>query len=205
VAEAPLEIRPLTAETWDALVGLFTQGGDPKWCWCTYWRVPGSTWSTATLEGNRRLLRRLTDAGGVTPGLVAMRDGEAVGWVSLGPRDDYERLERSRTIPQLPGNEIWSIVCFVVGRRARRAGVAEALLKAAVDHARASGAKVLEAYPVRTDGQRISSASAYTGTLGMFERSGFKVASETSSKAGGGMPRVVVRRRLRQRRMGGPV
>jgi GNAT superfamily N-acetyltransferase len=199
VAASSLEIRPLTAETWDALAALFSQGGDPKWCWCTYWRVPGSSWSTATPDGNGRLLRRLTDASGVTPGLVALRDGEAVGWISLGPREDYERLERSRTIPQLPGGEVWSIVCFVVGRRARRTGVARALLKAAVDHARASGAKVLEAYPVRTGGQRIASASAYTGTLGMFERAGFKVASETTSKAGGGLPRVVVRRALRRR------
>jgi hypothetical protein len=69
-----------------------------------------------------------------------------------------------------------------------------------VDHARAGGARVLEAYPVQTDGTRISSASAYTGTLGMFERAGFKVASETSSKAGGGLPRVIVRRALRPSR-----
>src|SRR5918992_1287172 len=196
---ADIEIRPLTAENRKPLTELFSQGGDPKGCWCTFWRVPGSTWSDAKPEDNRRHLRSLTDAGGVTPGLVALRDGEAVGWVSLGPREDYERLGRSRTIPQLEGNAVWSIVCFVVGRRARRSGVAEALLKAPVDHARAGGAKELEAYPVRTDGQRIPSASVYTGTLGMFERAGFKVVSETSSKAGADMPRVVVRRALRRR------
>lgn len=192
-----LTIRPLTLETWEALAGLFTQGGDPKWCWCTYWRVPGSTWATATPTANRRALRSLAKDGDHSPGLVAMCDGEAVGWVSLGPREDFERLAKSRTIPQLPGADVWSIVCFVVGRRARRAGVASALLKAAVDHARAGGARALEAYPVQTDGTRITSASAYTGTLRMFERAGFKVASETTSKAGGGLPRVVVRRALR--------
>jgi GNAT superfamily N-acetyltransferase len=145
-------------------------------------------------------LRARATGTGVTPGLVALRDGEAVGWVSLGPREDFERLTRSRTIPQLPGTDVWSIVCFVVGRRARRSGVASALLRAAVDHARAGGARVLEAYPVQTDGTRISSASAYTGTLGMFERAGFRIASETTSKAGGGLPRVVVRRSLRPSR-----
>jgi GNAT superfamily N-acetyltransferase len=195
-----LEIRPLTLETWDALAGLFTQGGDPKWCWCTYWRVPGSTWAAASPAGNRRALRKLATDGDHAPGLVALRDGEAVGWVSLGPREDFERLARSRTVPQLPGTAVWSIVCFVVGRHARRAGVASALLEAAIEHARAGGARVLEAYPVQTDGTRINSASAYTGTLGMFERAGFKVASETTSKAGGGLPRVVVRRALRPRR-----
>ena len=198
-----LTIEPLTPRTWDALAGLFSQGGDPKWCWCTFWRVPGSSWATTTPTKNRRMLRGLAESRGRVPGLVALRDGEAVGWISLGPREEFERLARSRTIPQLPGNDVWSVVCFVVGRRARRAGVASALLKAAVDHARASGARVLEAYPVQTDGTRISSASAYTGTLGMFERAGFKIASETTSQAGGGLPRVVVRRALRPRRAKG--
>jgi ribosomal protein S18 acetylase RimI-like enzyme len=195
-----LTIQPLNSDTWDALAGLFSQGGDPKWCWCTYWRVPRSTWNTAKPPANRRALQSLATKGDPTPGLVALRDGEAVGWVSLGPREDYERLAGSRTIPQLPGNDVWSIVCFVVGRRSRRSGVASALLEAAIKQARAGGARVLEAYPVQTYGTRISSASVYTGTLGMFERAGFRIASETTSKAGGGLPRVVVRRALRQRR-----
>lgn len=198
-----LTVRPLTAETWDALAGLFSQGGDPKGCWCTYWRVPRSTWATAKPPAKRQALRSLATKGMHAPGLVALRDGEAIGWVSLGPREDYARLAGSRTIPQLPGNEVWSIVCFVVGRRSRRSGVASALLEAAIAHARAGGARVLEGYPVQTDGTRISSASAYTGTLGMFERAGFRIASETTSQAGGGLPRVVVRRALRPGRRTG--
>jgi hypothetical protein len=37
-------------------------------------------------------------------------------------------------------------------------------------------------------------ALAYTGTLGMFERAGFSVAAETTSRPHPGMRRVVVRR-----------
>lgn len=40
----------------------------------------------------------------------------------------------------------------------------------------------------------MSSASAYTGTAGMFERAGFTRSSPTTSKAQGGRPRIVVRR-----------
>ena len=107
------------------------------------------------------------------PGLVALRDGVAVGWIGLGPREDFPRLGRSRTIPQLPGDAVWVVNCFVVARGARRTGVASALLEAAVTYAREHGAAIVEGYPVRTGGERIASASVYTGTAGMFERAGF--------------------------------
>ena len=120
--------------------------------------------------------------------------GRAVGWVGLGPREDFGRLARSRTIPMLPGDGVWVVNCFVVARTARRSGVASALLAAAVDYAAAHGARLVEGYPVRTGGDRISSASVYTGTAGMFERAGFEIAAETTSKAASGTPRVVMRR-----------
>jgi GNAT superfamily N-acetyltransferase len=161
-----------------------------------YWRLPSGHWSLTSTQANRNALHDLAEGTGPTPGLVALRDGEAVGWVSLGPREDFLRITRSRTIPLVPGEGLWSIVCFVVGRRSRRSGVAIALLDAAVEHAQASGAHAVEAYPVATRGSRITSASAYTGTLGMFERAGFAVVSPTRSSAGGGNARVVVRRTL---------
>jgi GNAT superfamily N-acetyltransferase len=78
------------------------------------------------------------------------KDGRAVGWVSLGPREDFERLERSRVRPRLDDIAVWSIVCFVVAKRARRQGVGAQLLDAAIDFARQHGAPALEAYPVDT-------------------------------------------------------
>ena len=106
---------------------------------------------------------------------MAYRDGEAVGWVSLGPRTDYDRIEHSTVLKRIDDKPVWSIVCFVVGRQARNQGVATALLDAAVDYARSHGATLLEAYPKDTSGGRVSSAEAWTGTLGMFERAGFEV------------------------------
>ncbi len=99
-----------------------------------------------------------------------------MGWVSLGPRDDYERLAYSKVLAPVDEAPVWSIVCFVVGRRSRGQGVAGELLGAAVDYARAHGATMLEAYPADVPkGERIASASAYQGTLGMFKRAGFNV------------------------------
>jgi GNAT superfamily N-acetyltransferase len=188
-----MRIVPLTPETWPALAELFAAGGDPKWCWCQFWRKPGSNWSNTSAADNRADLERMA-GGDPAPGLVALRDGKAVGWVGLGPREDFPRLARSRTLPHLPGKDVWVINCFVVARTARRSGVATALLAAAMEYVDAHGARIVEGYPVATDGTRISSASVYTGTLSMFEDAGFTVVAPSTSKASAGTPRVVVRR-----------
>lgn len=187
-----MKIVPLSAETWPALAALFEQGGDPKWCFCMFWRKPGSNWTNTTGDDNKRDLAALVGAD-PAPGLVAMETGEAIGWVGLGPREDFPRLGRSKTIPQLPGDRVWSVNCFVVAKQARRQGLAGALLDAATAYAKEHGAQLVEGYPVDTAGARTSAGAAYTGTKGMFERHGFDVSTPTTSKAGG-HPRVVARR-----------
>src|SRR3954451_18786005 len=188
-----MDIVTATPDLWASLSDLFAAGGDPKWCWCQFWRKPGSNWNNTTADDNRSGLEALV--GGVpAPGLVAMRDGRAVGWVGLGPRHEFPRLQRSPTIPQLAGEDVWNVNCFVVARGERRKGVAAALLAAAVEYARQHGAALVEGYPVRTEGGRIPSSSVYTGTATMFERAGFAVAAETTSKAASGLRRVVMRR-----------
>jgi GNAT superfamily N-acetyltransferase len=119
------------------------------------------------------------------PGLVAYDEGAAVGWTSLGPRTDYERLAYSRLLAPVDDAPVWSIVCFVVGRRSRGRGVATALLDAAIEYARAHEATTLEAYPVEVpDGGRVPAANAYHGTLSMFERAGFAVIERRQWNAG---------------------
>jgi GNAT superfamily N-acetyltransferase len=174
-----LDIRPLTPDRIADLATLFDQGGDPKWCWCTYFRVRGRDWTNSTAADNRTVLRAAAVEGkrdGHAPGLVGYDEGVAVGWVSLGPREDYERLAFSKVLAPVDDVPVWSIVCFVVGRKSRGQGVAVALLDAAIDYARDRGATALEGYPVDiAEGHRIPSASAYQGTLRMFKRAGFKV------------------------------
>jgi GNAT superfamily N-acetyltransferase len=136
------------------------------------------------------------------PGLVAF-DGElAVGWVSLGPRADFERIVRSRVIPKVDDRPVWSIVCFAVSPTARGRGVARALLDGAIEHARDRGAIALEAYPVRlpTDATGAAEAihpdAAFTGTLPVFEDAGFAVVADRASDPSSSNQRVVVRREL---------
>ena len=188
-----MEIVPASPDRWPALADLFAAGGDPKWCWCQFWRKPGSNWTNTTADDNRASLRALVDEE-PAPGLVALRDGVAVGWVGLGPREAFGRLERSRTIPRLEGDDVWSINCFVVARRERGQGIADALLAGrhrlrqrptAPGSSRATRSRPRAGCrrPARTPGP----AACSTGP-------GSRQASETTSKASGGRPRVVMRR-----------
>lgn len=177
---AAIAVRPLTPERFPDLAALFEEGGDPKWCWCTYFRFRGRSWSNSTAADNRAALETLAARDPdehPAPGLIAYRDGRAIGWVSMGPREDYERLAYSKVLAPLDDAPVWSIVCFVVSRRARGQGVAAALLDAAVVYARERGATMLEAYPVDAGDGRIPAANAYRGTLSMFERAGFGVVA----------------------------
>jgi GNAT superfamily N-acetyltransferase len=192
-------ILPLTPERVPDLADLFGQGGDPRWCWCAYFRVRGRDWTNSTGAENREVLETAVAenaAEGRAPGLVAYDGADAVGWTSVGPRTDYERLAYSKVLAPVDDTPVWSIVCFVVGRRARGKGVAAALLDAAIAYARDHGAITLEAYPVEVaEGRRIPSANAYHGTLSMFERAGFTVVERRQANAASPV-RPIVRRRL---------
>jgi len=176
-----LDIQPLTPERLADLAQLFEEGGDPKWCWCAYFRVRGTDFSNAGKARHRSVMEKAVvdnAAEGRAPGLVAYEGDEAVGWISIGPRDDYERLAHSRVLAPVDETPVWSIVCFVVARRSRGRGVAAALLEAGIAYARDHGATMLEAYPVEIpEGERIPSGNVYRGTLSMFERAGFEVVA----------------------------
>ena len=190
-----VDILPLTPERLPDLASLFEQGGDPKWCWCAYFRIRGMDFSHGGKARHRAALETavVADAAvGRAPGLVAYDGPEAVGWISIGPREDYERLVHSRVLARVDDTPVWSIVCFVVGRRSRGTGIAKALLDAGIAYARDHGATMLEAYPVEiAAGERIPSANVYRGTLTMFAQAGFEVAARRQSP--GGAPRPIVR------------
>ena len=169
-----MTIEPLTTDRFEDLGTLFMQGGDPKWCWCMYFRTRGLSWSNSTAKQNREGLRELA-AGEIPPGLVAYRDGEAVGWIGMSPRETYGRLEASKVLARVDDRPVWSIVCFVVGAKSRGQGVAAALLKGAIEYARSKGAKTLEAYPLASSLGKVSAASAFHGTQSMFEKAGFNL------------------------------
>jgi GNAT superfamily N-acetyltransferase len=192
--DAPLEIVPLTPDRWNDVAALFEEGGDPKTCWCMFWRLRSKDWSFANAAEVREGFHRLVDEGrDPAPGLLGYQEGKAVGWVSVAPRDDYERLTNSRVRPKIDDIPVWSIVCFVVSKTARRQGLTSRLLDAAADYARAHGAPGLEAYPVDPGDGKIPAALGYTGLLSTFEAAGFEVVHRIDSPQST-VRRVIVRR-----------
>ena len=162
----PLTVRPVTADRFGDLEQLFGPNGAVQGCWCMYWRRPGKDWSDNT-ENHRRLALRVAEA--PPPGLLGYLDGRPVGWVQVGPRTEFERLERSRNLGPVDGTPAWCVNCFFIARQARARAWPARLLGGAIELARSYGATVLEGYPVDRAGA--SSGDLYTGTMGLFTRS----------------------------------
>ncbi|WP_436492140.1 GNAT family N-acetyltransferase [Actinokineospora sp. HUAS TT18] len=188
-----MEIVELTEERWPALERLFGPNGAQIGCWCTFFLITNAESRGRTGDDNRELLFSRVCSGRPV-GLLAMDGDEARGWVAVAPRLDYARLATTKAAAPVSADEdlsgIWSVTCFYIHRTARRKGLSGDLLAAAVAHARSSGAKVVEGYPVDTKGGKKSSRDLYHGTLDVFLDAGFTVAAER------GPNRALVRKEL---------
>jgi len=145
-----------------------------------WWRLSAKEWEAKAYDGNRRAMRKFVDSG-EKPGLLAYRDGTPVGWVSVAPREQFPRIERSRVLGPIDDEKVWSVVCFFIHRKERGSGVGAALLKAAVDAAAERGARIVEGYPVDPRGGQASNGSAFTGVEAMFREAGFTEVERRSA------------------------
>jgi GNAT superfamily N-acetyltransferase len=186
---ADVVVRPVTPSRWDDLERLFGPSGAFAGCWCMWWRLPSKEFDRAGTPGRRRALKDLTRRRAV-PGLLGYRDGEPVGWVSVAPREEFGRIERSRALPRIDDRPVWSIVCLYIPRALRRQGVGRALLEGALDHVRSQGGGLVEGYPIDTTVRPRPDAELYTGTLRMFEAAGFHEVARPGRRS-------IVRRRVR--------
>jgi GNAT superfamily N-acetyltransferase len=162
-------VHPVTKERWPDLVELFDRPV-VRTCFCMFYRKIGA--DTGVGRENRGAMKAIVDRGTV-PGLIGYEHGVPVAWVSLGPREDYPKLRRSPVMKPVDDRPVWSIICFFVVPSARRSGLADRMLRAAVDHARTQGARLVEAYPVDT-GERRAADTMYFGAKSMYDRTGFR-------------------------------
>jgi GNAT superfamily N-acetyltransferase len=68
--------------------------------------------------------------------------------------------------------EVWSVVCTYVAKQHRGQGLQHRLLDGAVEHARAHGVRLLEAYPVDKP-QRSHDDFMFFGSRSLYEAAGF--------------------------------
>ena len=175
-----LKVYPLTPERWDDLEKLFGQRGACGGCWCMYWRLLAAKFECGKGQSNKRALKKIVTSGGV-PGLLAYRSSEAIGWCSLGPREDYPRLERSRILKRVDDEPVWSVTCLFIAKPYRRQGVSVELLQAAVAYATRQDAGILEGYPFEPKSEDLPGAFVWTGLVSAYRQAGFVEVARRSS------------------------
>lgn len=172
-------VRAATADRWADVVEVFgRRGDDPGWCWCQRFLSVGGDGGPMPADNRAALHAEVTRAA-VAPGLVAYVEEHPAGWTRIGPRSCFPGVRGNRSLARaLDGDPVttWWVACFAVARQYRGAGVASALLEAAVGFARDHGAVALEGYPVDVENlraDRVGAAALFTGTKALFVAAGF--------------------------------
>jgi GNAT superfamily N-acetyltransferase len=183
LASMALTLKPvskaISPALWFDLEKLFGRNGACGGCWCMFWRHPkGEKWDDMKGSVNKARFKKLVHSR-KAHGALAYLDGEPVGWVSFDRRVEYDRLNRSPTLACDDAEQVWSIPCFYIKPGYRSRGVATALLEFALRDLEKRRAKIVEGYPVLlSKGQKIIPAAfAYTGTVSLFQKAGFKVVT----------------------------
>jgi len=176
-----LDVVPANEASWEDLRAIFGVRGYPAYCECQRFKL-GPQWVEPSVALRMERLRAETHCdfptAATTSGLVAYLDGEPVGWCAVEPRTEYPRLPHQRTRFAARGEDphdptVWAATCFVTRAGYRRRGITRVLARAAVDFARARGARALEAYPMITEpGQEITWGETHVGTRSVFEAAG---------------------------------
>jgi GNAT superfamily N-acetyltransferase len=186
---------PITPARFDDLDVLFARGY-PRTCQCAYLRLTHRDYTRASPAERKSVhqeaIRRATQ-GGRAAGMIAYDEAGPVGWVSFSPREEYARLAASAVLQPVDDQEVTSVVCFVIAVRARRQGVATALLDAVIDYAGEHGIRLLEGYPADHPAERRASSDLWQGPRRLFEAAGFTVvATRRANRAAS--PRLIMRR-----------
>lgn len=173
-----LSIKPISRNLWTDLEELFGLNGACGGCWCMNWKLRGKAYDEAKGYSARQMHKSIVDSGTVT-GLLAYANGEVVGWVAVEPREAYEKLAHSRILKPIDDQPVWSVTCFYVAKGYRRQGVTVSLLKAAVNHVKQMGGRIVEGYPV--DPQKDMPAPfVFTGMASAFQKAGFVEVARNS-------------------------
>lgn len=187
---ASITIRRANEASWRELQEIFGVRGPGYRCQCQRYKLQrGETFARQPPEVRSSRLREQTNAGtpdADTSGLVAYAGSTPVGWCAVEPRSEFCGLLRVFTTPWEGRDEdkadetVWAITCLFVRAGHRKRGVSRALATAAVDYARRSGARALEAYPIDPDGT--ISEELHVGTRHTFAGAGLTIVTQPSKR-----------------------
>jgi GNAT superfamily N-acetyltransferase len=178
-----IRVVPANEASWEDIEAIFGTRGAASVCWCQRYKLqPREAFSKFPAEERALRLREQTRVGEpdapTTSGLVAYLGDEPVGWCAVEPRPAYEALLRVYRVPwegraeDHSDESVWSVTCVLVRAGFRKRGIAYALARAAVDHAKARGARALESYPMRTGAGVITWDEIHVGAESIFAAAG---------------------------------
>ena len=173
----PVDIRPLTPDLWPAFEDLFGKQGACYGCWCTYFRLPPAARKANDSQQKKEIIRGRIEAV-PPPGVLAFDDGQAIGWMQIGPRADVPEWNNAGrgSAPVAAGDafdpSVWAISCFFLRTKARGKGLSHGLVGGGLAFARENGARFVEACPIdRSKSSR--SVGLFVGSTRVFEKAGF--------------------------------
>ena len=182
VADA-IRVIPANEASCEDLLAVFGDRGSSATCFCQRYKLqPREVVASYPSAIRRDRLEEQTRCGDpsadATSGIVAYLGDEPVGWCAVEPRPAYFGLARVYRVQWEGRNEdrsdesVWSVTCVLVRAGYRGRGIAYALAAGAVEHARARGARALEAYPYRTEVGEITWDEIHPGAESIFVAAG---------------------------------
>jgi len=185
------EIDPARPHHEQALMHLFEEADCP--CYCRYWHFTGdkNEWqdrcANASDVSRTELTEALANEGLEAHGLVATFAGAegtaaAAGWLKVAPREVMTKAYEQKLYRALPCFEehregVFLVGCGLVHPRARRAGLATAMLHRAIDLAPSWGATALEGLPRRPT-EPVSDGELWTIPFRAYEENGFQIVHD---------------------------
>lgn len=174
-----LRFEPVTARRWGDFEMLFGLQGAFYHCWCVALRLPHAV-RTGMQPQERKDHIHARIASGPPPGILAYEGDEPVAWVQVGPRHDVPQFNSPRTVSR-PLEEadatdpsVWAVSCFFLKPKLRGRGLSHRLLSGAVEYARHSGARFIDACPIDHVKQS-KSVTLCIGSTAIFDAAGFDV------------------------------
>ncbi len=164
LGETDIAFVPVARDNWSDFEEFFQSVGILCYCWCMAWRMTNEERKQGDSSAYRKELMKQRVWAGIPVGLLARAGDEVIGWCSVAPRETYRRLGGDDSL-----DHVWSVTCFYIKPAYRGKGLISQMIGQAKEYAKQSGARYLEAYPVKPD----SPSYRFMGFVGSFERAGF--------------------------------
>jgi GNAT superfamily N-acetyltransferase len=176
----PLGVQALSEGNWEALEKLFGANGGCGGCWCMNYRCEKIAFESGKGKINRSRLKDLVSAGYPT-GLLLFWGNEAIAWVSVAPRTQFPRLEKSRLLKSGTSGQVWSVTCLFVRKDFRGQNIGRKLVWEATRFAFENGADWVEGFPTRPGKTHLPPPFIWKGLPAMFLNNGFKLITDESA------------------------